>query len=82
MAWKKEFLGTKNIKIGINKVYQRNLVYPAYQEILRIMKKEDSQFKSQLLCADILFRKAKNCMKDCLIIWRSNLRKMKCDKMS
>ena len=46
-----------------------------------MLKKMDKQLKSQMMCADILLRKGRNCMKDCMILWRCNLRKLKCERM-
>lgn len=80
-TWKRECFGAKRLAVGANKILQRNLVHPAMQELIRLHKKIESQLKSQDLCADILFKRARNCMKDCLILWRCNLNKVKCDKM-
>ena len=81
VTWKKEYLGAKRLVLGVNKVLQRNLVYQGYHEVVRMLKKMDSQLKSQYLCADIMLRKGKNCMKDCMILWRANMRKLECEKM-
>ena len=79
--WKRECFGAKRLYVGANRVLQRNLVYPAYQDVVKILRKMKSHAKSQELCVDILLRKAKNCQKDCLILWRCNLKKLKCEKM-
>jgi len=39
-------MGAKRLGLGINKVYQRNLVFNAYHEVVKMLKKMDSQLKS------------------------------------
>lgn len=80
-AWKREYQGAKRITLTINKIFQKKLVYKGYEEVVTMLKKMDAQMKSQMMCADILLKKGRNCMKDCMILWRCNLRKLKCEKM-
>lgn len=74
-------MGAKRLGLAINKVYQRNLVFNAYHEVVKMLKKMDSQLKSSYQCANLLFKKGRNCLKDCLILWRANMRKIRCEKM-
>lgn len=67
--------------MGVNRVLQRNLVHPSYLEIVKMKRKIESQLKSQYLCAEILERKAKLCMKDCILLWRCNIRKLQSEKL-
>lgn len=46
-----------------------------------MIRKANLQLKSQYLCAEILERKGLNSMRDCLMLWRYNLRKMKTQKL-
>ena len=80
-VWKGECQGAKRLTLGVNRIFQRNLVHTAFQEIVNLVKNMDSQLKSEYMCADILLKKARNCMKDCMIIWRCNMRKLQCVKM-
>ena len=41
----------------------------------------EARDKSEMMCADILLKKGRRFMRDCMMMWRCNMRNMQCEKM-